>query len=1475
MTRRVAVALAILVLGALPALAATITVPGDQPTIQDAITAASAGDIIAVDAGTYQEQLYIDKTVDLVGAGAGVCTIEAPDAVDRSTYTVTQWNGAVRTVDAVVGVNGAGTVNISGFTVDGRDTGPDNFYGIHYFDTSGAITACTVSGITYPAAPGAQRVVSIVAAHSDGTPIVVDVSGNQLPDFQKGGILVMGPDCSFTVNGNTVMDVATGDIAGNGIQLAYGASGSTAGNVVQGVGYTGSSWAGTGILLFESGDVSMDGDEVFDCQSGVNYSDWRWVYSHPVPVNIQMDSLNLHDNEWSLGAQLSGDESDLNIDITGCTITGSAADGLDLFGTDAWTGYYTGWQNGDLVATVTDCVVSGTAAGYDGLWTGDFSGNTNNASVTVRNTSFVDNGNSGINNDFPTAAVDARECFWNSATGPVDGGPAPLLPRATRPRVAPIGVDLPRNAPVVEVLAEAGDRAAETFFGSVMVSPFLALPPGTTPMTWGVAPGATIQAAIDAAAPLDVIDVAAGTYPEQLHITTDDLTITGAGAGLTIVQAFAGMPAFFTTGAYDNYPLVFVDGATGAALSALTLDGAGLGNSNNRFVGLGFWNGGGSLSDAEVLNVMDTPFSGTQHGVGVYSANDTGGPYTIALSNVQVLDFQKTGVALTGAGLTVDLDDVTTVGQGPTNVTAQNGIQISGGAGGTVDNCAISDIAWTGGTWTATGFLLDGAATVTASGVDIDNCQTSVYWIDTDGSYGDATISNPIGDAYYAYSTAPDRASGQVKVLPQPVEGLDFASGDRASVTATVSNCVVTGTGLTDSWGVSAFSDLDGPIDFTVTGCTITNWDWGVVVYDFDATLDPVITSQIHGNTISGNTSYGAFAYTANAQDATDNWWGAASGPYHPTLNPLGLGNAVSDNVAFEPYAGQVVFGIAASDNGPMNCSESSALTFSYTPDALTPAMRGYSLRIPITAAATFDSTSFVPNPALYPTGPGSAPSFFDVSLAPGGTAYTVDYSILGTTPGILAPVNLFTLTVDGATDGTAVIGADSCSVRDLSNQPIGADCSASQSIVVDCTSPASVTGITAAPGHQKVELSWTNPGDADLAGTEIWRALSHDAGLASTYPEYGSEAGNIEPTRPADRDGADASAEWTLVHTALAGETSWTDPVADRGIYYYELFAVDTASNIGPLAPANDRATNYWLGDVNPTVTGDGDVDLVDITVLGAAYGTASGGLGYDNTCDVGPTDSALGDGIPLPDNLVGFEDLMIFAQNYDNVAPRPVQGSDIALLSWFRQEDGAWALALTEPCANLKALRLGASLPDGVSATVSEGSLLGQQAGPVFLRQLDGESLDVSLALMGRGLAVAGRGVLFTVRLEGDAQPVDLELTVRDTRNAALDFTLSDTSVAELPSSYRLVGNFPNPFNPKTSIAFDLPEAQFVSLSVFSADGRLIRTLVDRRMDAGHQVVTWAGRDANGAPVASGIYFARIEAGPLAATHKMLLMK
>ncbi len=95
------------------------------------------------------------------------------------------------------------------------------------------------------------------------------------------------------------------------------------------------------------------------------------------------------------------------------------------------------------------------------------------------------------------------------------------------------------------------------------------------------------------------------------------------------------------------------------------------------------------------------------------------------------------------------------------------------------------------------------------------------------------------------------------------------------------------------------------------------------------------------------------------------------------------------------------------------------------------------------------------------------------------------------------------------------------------------------------------------------------------------------------------------------------------------------------------------------------------------------------------------------------------------------------------------------------------------------------------------------------------------------------------------------------------------------DLPTAYRFAGNYPNPFNPKTSISFDLPESQFVKLTIFGADGRRVTTLLDEQVAAGRHEAVWEGRDDEGRQVASGIYFARIQAGPLAETRKMLLMK
>ena len=104
--------------------------------------------------------------------------------------------------------------------------------------------------------------------------------------------------------------------------------------------------------------------------------------------------------------------------------------------------------------------------------------------------------------------------------------------------------------------------------------------------------------------------------------------------------------------------------------------------------------------------------------LGVYAYNNTGGPYTINMTDVLVDGFQKNGLALNGAGdgLTVAPASVTTPGAGPTAVTAQNGIQIGYGATGTITNCDVSAITYTPADWWASGILVYVAGPVDISG---------------------------------------------------------------------------------------------------------------------------------------------------------------------------------------------------------------------------------------------------------------------------------------------------------------------------------------------------------------------------------------------------------------------------------------------------------------------------------------------------------------------------------------------------------------------------------------------------------------------------------------------------------------------------------------------------------------------------------------------------------------------------------------
>ena len=96
------------------------------------------------------------------------------------------------------------------------------------------------------------------------------------------------------------------------------------------------------------------------------------------------------------------------------------------------------------------------------------------------------------------------------------------------------------------------------------------------------------------------------------------------------------------------------------------------------------------------------------------------------------------------------------------------------------------------------------------------------------------------------------------------------------------------------------------------------------------------------------------------------------------------------------------------------------------------------------------------------------------------------------------------------------------------------------------------------------------------------------------------------------------------------------------------------------------------------------------------------------------------------------------------------------------------------------------------------------------------------------------------------------------------------------ELPERFELYPNFPNPFNPSTTIRYGVPEASVVTLVVYDILGRQVALLErGQEQEAGYHAMIWDGRDDAGKQVASGVYFVRMQAGRFVQTQKMVLVK
>ena len=163
-------------------------------------------------------------------------------------------------------------------------------------------------------------------------------------------------------------------------------------------------------------------------------------------------------------------------------------------------------------------------------------------------------------------------------------------------------------------------------------------------------------------------------------------------------------------------------------------------------------------------------------------------------------------------------------------------------------------------------------------------------------------------------------------------------------------------------------------------------------------------------------------------------------------------------------------------------------------------------------------------------------------------------------------------------------------------------------------------------------------------------------------------------------------------------------------------------------------------------------------------------------------------------------------------------------------------------------------ASLPEWLSVDMSGGSIP------------SGDTEIIELSFDTAGLSGGDYEYTLPVNHSGEGTSlVSILLTV-----------VSDgTAVDATPAALNLTQNHPNPFNPKTTIRFGLPESAEVKLAVFDVSGRLVRTLVDGDLPAGNHSAEWDGTDTTGRSMATGVYFYRLDTADERIQRKMLLLK
>jgi hypothetical protein len=433
----------------------------------------------------------------------------------------------------------------------------------------------------------------------------------------------------------------------------------------------------------------------------------------------------------------------------------------------------------------------------------------------------------------------------------------------------------------------------------------------------------TIQAAINAANPGDTIQVAAGTYDEQVVINKN-LTLQGAGDATIIkpwadnlTQVFTGLLWYGGTKNIAGIIVANVPGGSSVTIKNLKVDESlvtAKPAGADYLAGIFYRETGGLVDTVTVAGTG--AWSSSNRAYGIYLSVGTN-TVSVEITGSTITNFDKNGIEVMGGKLTADINHNTITGRGAISDEVQNGVNVGRDAVAMVNYNTISNHVYQPATWWGAGIMFyhyvsPTGVSATANGNNITDCQTGIIFDNANASAEGNIVDGGIVGLIGIYAQPNAAGEWTASFVDNTVSGIrDMSNYENAAIGAntyhvgatldvTIQGNHLPGGGATDADGISiGVGGADGTIVATITDNTISGWEYGIRL---DGALVDAANSRANHNNISGNDVFGVYNGGNGTLNAICNLWGTASGPYHPTANPDGTGDDVSDNVVFAPW---------------------------------------------------------------------------------------------------------------------------------------------------------------------------------------------------------------------------------------------------------------------------------------------------------------------------------------------------------------------------------------------------------------------------------------------------------------------------------------------------------------------------------------------------------------------------------------------